>query len=94
MPDEVRITIGVSKKARDRWAACAKKLGVSQWEMTDILFQLANHTNPTIIKLAAEAKERKKLIRKNKKALANRLKNLTSEQMKELIPTKREMKEW
>lgn len=30
MADEVRVTIGISKKAKEIWTNCSKTLGISQ----------------------------------------------------------------
>jgi hypothetical protein len=85
MADEVRVTIGISKKAKEIWTNCSKTLGISQWDMTEVLFRLADPTNQQIKDLATQVAARNATIKEKNKELTKKLKMLTPEQLEKLL---------
>lgn len=85
MSDEVRVTIGISKKAKEIWQNAAKALGISQWDMTEIMFRLADPNNEQIRSLALQVKAKNDTLKENKKTLSAKLKSLTPEQLERLL---------
>lgn len=84
-PNEVRVTICVTKKAKDVWIAASKKLDINQWEMADIMFRLANPDNPKIIEMAQQARDKANIIRTRKNELNAKLRSLTPEQLEKIL---------
>jgi len=85
MADDVRVTIGVSPKAKDNWTKCAKALSISQWEMTEVLFRLADPTDQRIRDLALQVVAKNSLLKEKSKELAKKFKMLTPEQLEMIL---------
>lgn len=85
MADEVRVTIGVTQKAKETWTNCAKTLGISQWDMTEVLFRLADPQDQRIKDLAMQVATRNSLIKAKDKELKMKLKKMTPEQLEKIL---------
>lgn len=88
MVDEVRLTVGVSNKAKDNMVNVAKAFGITQWEATDIALRLLDVKNPEIKAMAMQIKSKNELIKDKKKEINKKLQSLTIEQIEAILNNK------